>query len=115
MTSIKVRTNRHWYAFKCRAEVPRKVLLSQFDWMIPKAIRGNAEAIENWRKGEGDDVGDYWDGFFCHRGFWQHTSEYMRCESLPDWHGAHHDSMSCGTLLRLNDDGDRYQIATFCS
>lgn len=106
---MKIRTNHHWHEFKTRADVPLKVLREQFDWMVPPEFKDDIPA---W---VASDSADYWDGFFCHRGFWQHTSEYMRCESLPGWQGAHHDSMTCGTVLRVNEDGDRYQIGTFCS
>lgn len=110
---IVITTNKQWREFKCRSEVPRKLLLAQFDWMIPGNIRGNAEALESWRKGEGDDCGDYWDGFVCYQGYWEHASQYMRTEAFEGWEGAHADSMTTGTVIRVHPDGARYQIGSY--
>lgn len=135
MANLTIRTNHHWYEFKCRAEVPRKIIKNQFDWMIPESIRDKPELVNDWCKGvqrpELEDIsGDYWDGFFCHHGYWEHTSEYTRVtqgttnsfthnvpkdDPMGYWDGVKHDSMSTGTLIKLDKDGERYQVATFCS
>jgi hypothetical protein len=119
MTTLTVRSNRHWRSFCYRNEVPVKVLRSQFDWMIPKEIRSDERLVDQWCKGL-DESSDYVDGFFRYRGYWYHTSDFMRIAlHLPSkfagWHGAHNDSAFSGTIIKLADDGEMYQIATFCS
>ena len=123
MANFTIRTNHHWYEFKCRAEVPRTILKSQFDWMIPESIRDKPELVNDWCKGVDrpeleDMTGDYWTGFFNHHGYWYHTADFMRMSEqspLGQWDGASHDSMSTGVLIKLDKDGERYQVATFCS
>lgn len=134
---MHIRTNHNWHEFKCRAEVPVKILTNQFDWMIPKSIRDKPELVKKWCRGiDGpepeleDNTGDYWDGFFCYRGYWEHTSEYTRItentsnsfthnipkgDPLGYWDGIKHDSMSTGTLIKLDKDGERYQVASYRS
>ena len=132
---MHIRTNHNWHEFKCRAEVPVKILTSQFDWMIPESIRDKPELVKAWCKGERrpeleDMNGDYWDGFFCYHGYWEHASEYTRItENTADipafhapkdspllhWEGIKHDSMSTGTLIKLDKDGERYQVASYRS
>lgn len=135
MSKVIIRTNRNWHEFKCRAEVPIKILTNRFDWMIPKSIRDNPELVKAWCKGVErpeleDKNGDYWDGFFCYHGYWEHSSEYTRINNDPTnsfepiipkdhpmayWDGVKHDSMSTGTLIKLDKEGERYQVASFCS
>jgi len=127
MSNVTIRTNRNWHEFKCRAEVPVKILTDQFDWMIPESIRDKPELVKKWCRGiDGpepeleDNTGDYWDGFFCYRGYWEHASEYIRIPTPADhpfayWDGVKNDSMSTGTLIKLDKDGERYQVASFCS
>jgi hypothetical protein len=113
MTELHVKSNRHWRQFRCRAEVPLKILMTQFDWMIPQAIEGDLEAIKAWRCGA-DESSDYWDGFILYKGFWYHTSNFMRT-TLEGWDGSHHDSMSTGVLVKVHHDCERYMIGTFSS
>lgn len=120
---IVVRTNRNWHDFKCRAEVPKKFLLTQFDWMIPKEIRNNFELVKAWCKGEEraeleDISGDYWDGFFKYQGYWYHTADFMRTPTdspLGTWEGYKSESMTTGIVVNWNDDCDRYQVGSYCT
>lgn len=34
---------------------------------------------------------------------------------MSAWHGYHGDSYFSGVLIRLSDDGERYQVATYFS
>lgn len=89
---LKIRTNRHWREFKGWHDVPVKVLCD-FDWL-------------------GED--DRHDGFIHYKGYWYHVSQFER-RSVDGWHGVHCDSFFSGVLIRLSDDGEQYQIATFVS
>ena len=103
MNDVKIRTNHNWRKFKYRDEVPAKVLASQFDW----TDKAHAEHD------------DYSDGFICYRGTWYHMADFMRVDGGPDematWHGYHGDSYFSGVLIRISDDGEEYQIATYTS
>jgi hypothetical protein len=117
--NLTVRSNHQWRKFSYRSEVPKKVLLDQFDWMIPESIRENPELVDLWCKGE-DDSPDYTDEFFCYQGCWYHTSNFMQAAlDLPKpfagWHGALSDSISTGVIIKLSDDRESYQVATFRS
>lgn len=91
---MKIITNHHWHPFKHVSEVPVKVLEEDFDW-LPR--------YEN----------DY---FIHYRGSWYHLSEFMRvppdAKDMAGWHGHHSDSFFSGILIRVCEDGERYQIAT---
>ena len=122
---MKTRTNHNWHEFKCRAEVPLKVLTSQFDWMIPKTIQDKPELVKKWHKGiDGpepeleDNTGDYWNGFIQYQGYWYWSGDFIRMQ--PDnplgqegWDGYHSESMSTGVVLRVSDNFERYQIGSY--
>lgn len=101
MTTIK--TNNHWREFAYRDDVPDDVLASQFDW-TNKAH---------------EEHGDYSDGFLQYKGHWYHLDDFMRFSSpghpFTEWHGYSSDTFFSGVLIRLSDDGERYQIATYTS
>ena len=101
-----IRTNNHWRDFTYRWDVPANVLESQFDWM-----RVDGKWPED----------DYIDGFFQYRGIWYHTADFMRWTCPQDdnpmekWDGYHGDSFFSGVLIKLSNDGEQYQVATYCS
>jgi hypothetical protein len=96
---MKIITNHNWRQFNYRDEVPADVLESQFDWM--KDDKGD------W------PTDDYVDGFFCYRGHWYHLSEFMRSACPEGWHGGKADSFFSGVAIKLSDDGEEFQVATY--
>ena len=96
MTKPKIYTNWHWRQFKYRYEVPDKILADQFDHLPTD------EAI---------------DGFFYYRGYWYHTSDFMRFDQHAPfdeyWNGYSSDSFFSGVLIKCNEDGETYQVATY--
>ena len=99
MSELKIITNNHWRQFKYREEVPENILSSDFDYL-----------------NEEDSI----DGFFCYRGTWHHLSEYMRIENHSDknfssWHGYASDSFFSGTVIRVSEDCEMYQIGLYLS
>lgn len=88
---MKITTNRAWREFKGGWEVPASVLERQFDWL--------EDASES-------------DGFIHYKGTWYHTSQF-ESRAVEGWHGVHCDGFASGVLIRLSDDGEQYQIATF--
>lgn len=104
MSDLTIKTNKHWRNFSYRNEVPESILKSQFDW--------TNEAHET--------DGDYSDNFFQYRGYWYHLADFMRFESDPgnpmaEWHGYAGDSYFSGTLIRVSEDGEQYQVARYYS
>ena len=98
---MNIITNNHERQFKYGYEVPQSVLDSDFDYL---------------------DSDEQTDGFIHYRGIWYHTSDFMRLNNLygqpddfADWHGYSSDSFFSGVLIRLSDDGETYQIATYIS
>ena len=63
------------------------------------------------------------DGWIHYRNTWYHTSDFMRLTNsgfgvvseFDNWHGHHGDSFFSGVLIKLSDDGETYQIATYIS
>jgi len=95
---MKIYTNKHNRQFKYRSEVPEKILADDFNWL-------------------NEDNG--FDGFIYYRDRWYHLSEFMRIENNSPfdkyWQGYISDSFFSGVLIRFNDDGETYQIATYIS
>ena len=95
---MQITTNNQWRFFTYRYDVPEDVLANQFDYL---------------------DEGESSDNFFCYRGIWYHTADFMRvpqgANEIAGWHGYSNDSMCSGVLIKLSDDGEQYQVATFCS
>ena len=93
---VTVITDRKWKQFKYRSDVPAKVLADRFDWLD--------DEIE--------------DGFFCYRGYWHHTSEFMSVTGMVDlagWHGYSSDSYFSGVLIKLSRDGEEYMVGRYYS
>lgn len=94
--SLEIRTNHHWRQFLYRNEVPQAILDSDLNWC--------------------DDE----DNFIKYNNWYYSLSEFMRVdENNPfhslDWHGHKGDSYFSGVLIRVSDDGEEYQIATYLS
>lgn len=97
MAELKIVTNNHWRQLKYRHEVPEKVLQGQFDWT---------------------NEDDHCDGFFQYRGTWYHSSEFLSLSQgapreMKEWHGYSSDSFFSGVLIRISEDGEMYQVATY--
>ena len=99
---LVITTNYHWRQFSDRSDVPADVLASQFDWTDR----------------DYQEHGSYSDGFICYRGHWYHLGDFMRWTCPADdhesyWYGYAADSFSSGTFIKLSDDGEQYQIASY--
>ena len=96
MSKINIITNNHHHYFKYAHDVPSAVM-SDFDWL---------------------DEEENMDGFIQYKGIWYHLSGFMKIDSngydFDDWHGYIVDSAFSGVLIKLSDDGESYQIATYC-
>ena len=94
---VTIKTNRNWRDLVYRSDVPPAILASQFDYL-------------------GED--DASNGFFCYRGHWYHTSDFMRVErnaELACWDGYAGDSYFSGVVIKLSRDGERYRVGTYFS
>lgn len=96
---MKITTDYKWKRLKYGYEVPQKILNNQFDYMR-------------------DDEKS--DGFIVYRKRWYHLNEFMRIDEnsplfMLGYHGYIGDSYFSGILIRLSDDGESYQIATYIS
>jgi hypothetical protein len=108
MNTLTIQTNNHWRPFVYRHDVPAKVLADQFDYHTHNGAEPPL------------------DGYFCYRGYWYHTDMFMRVgypgpfgqtmeAGGTEWHGSHADSFFSGILIRMSDDGETYQVATYYS
>lgn len=94
---MAIATNNHWRPFAYRHDVPADVLADQFSY-------------------HDDDVSD---GYFNYRGYWYHLDQFMRFnypgppKAWKGWQASHPDSFFSGILIRLSEDGDEYQVATY--
>jgi len=111
-----ITTNNHWRQFKYRNEVPKEVLLKEFDWMIPKEIKDDPAKVELWCKGEifpeYTDGQDYLDGFFKYRNWWYHLSQFMRDQASEGWDGGLADTMFSGVVIKISKDCERYKVGS---
>ena len=99
---MEIITNYHWRNFLYGYELPESAL-ADFDWL------DNAES----------------ESFIFYRGNYYHLSEFMVVNkygipivdgqpvSFLDWHGYFADSFFSGVLIRVSDDGEQYQVATY--
>jgi len=100
MYKLQITTNNHDREFKYQYEVPKKVL-ERYDHL---------------------DMYDKIDGWICYKGHWSHISDYVKTpkgfyhgQCRVEWHGFKNDSMSSGTLIKLNDEEETYRIGWFVS
>ena len=94
---LTIKTNNQWRDFVYRDDVPAAVLADQFSHLS-------------------EDDGS--DGFFCYRGHWYHTTDFMNCSGNKDlvaWDGYASDSYFSGVLIKISRDGDAVQVATYFS
>ena len=95
---MQIITNNQWRDFRYSYEVPDSVMNDQFDYV---------------------DTCDTVDGFFEYRGHWYCMDDFMRIDesmtSFKGWHGYRSDSYFSGVLIRVSDDGEQYQVATYIS
>jgi len=95
---MKIYTDHKWKQFKYRTEVPDKVSKDYFDHLTEE---------------------DNFDGYISYRKRWYHVSDFMVISNnapFPNkWSGYASDSFFSGILIRLSDDGETYQIATYIS
>lgn len=93
---MEIKSNHQWRGFLYRDEIPESVLDSDFDYLEPDEI----------------------DGFIKYKGQFYHLSEFMCVpdNAFPgDWQGYASDSAFSGVLVRVSQDGEQYQIATYIS
>ena len=95
--STKIITNHNWRFLKYSNEVPQSIL-DEYDWL---------------------DDDDKTDGWIHYRKRWYHISDFMRVDShnpfFNMYHGYMSDSFFSGVLVKLSEDGESYQIATYIS
>ena len=93
---MTITTNNHHRAFSYRHDVPSDVLDDQFDY----------------------HDGDVSDGYFKYHGTWYHSDQFMRFgypghDTWKGWQASLADSFFSGILIRLSEDGETYQVATY--
>ncbi len=91
---LKIFSNHHERQFSFRYEVPKQILVDDFEWL------------------------DAVDGFFKYLGTWFHVSEFSIIpkgdKSFPNsWEGFISHTYFSGTLIKLSDDRETYQVATY--
>jgi hypothetical protein len=80
-----------------RFDVPAKVLADQFSHLSED---------------------ESFDGFFCYRGNWYHTSDFMSVtaiEALKGWQGYTNDSYFSGVVVKFSDDFEQVKTGTYFS
>lgn len=92
---MRIIANNHWRDFIYGCDLPESVR-ADFDYMDSQDL---------------DDA-----NFIKYRGHWYHLGEFMHSSEMPpDWHGYASDSFFSGVLIRISDDCEQYQIATYLS
>jgi hypothetical protein len=102
--TTKIITDHKWKQFKYGYEVPKSIYNNDYDYL--------------------DDC-DKTDGWIKYRNSWYHISDFMSCHNQihsPNnpwlkfgYDGYLSDSYFSGVLIKLSDDNEGYQIATFIS
>jgi len=103
MSSCKIITDHKWKSFKYGYEVPENILI-EYDHL------NNDEKMDGWIK---------------YRACWYHLSDFMSCHNemySPNnpfkrfgYDGYLSDSFFSGVLIKVSDDSENYQIATYIS
>ena len=110
MNKPTIRTNHQWRTFLYGYELTPKER-SEFNWL-------------DWTEdddpdGEGNGKEDGWTTpFFRYKGVVYSLDQFVTV--LPEspfsgWDGYHADSYFSGVLIRVSDDGESFQVATFIS
>lgn len=89
---MKIKTNHHWHNLLYGYEVPAAVL----------AERDDADAIDC-------DFVKYKGIYYCIEDFMSTIGSAFE----DDWHGYAYHHAFAGVLIRLSEDGEQYQIATY--
>lgn len=95
---MKIVTDHKWHDFKCRHDVPDKVLKDRFSHL--------------------DEYNNF-DNFFKYKNYWYHISDFMRVERLHGndefhlWHGYLNDSFFSGVLIKIDDDNEKYMVGIY--
>lgn len=94
---LLVRSDNRWKDFVYGADVPQRVLKSDFDWV---------------------DDAEVSDGFFKHQGTWYHLSQFERVppgSGLKEagWDGYHPNSFSTGVVVKVSSDGEQYKVGSY--
>jgi len=88
----KITTNHHWYSFKCRNEVPKKILDDQFDYL---------------------DENCSYNSFLKYKGTWYHISDFS-IGAPEKWDGYYAHSYSYAVVIKISEDNaESYQIGTW--
>jgi hypothetical protein len=94
---LQITSNFHHRHFIYRYDVPKDVL-EWYSWLTED---------------------DSFDGWICYQGHWSHLSDYERLKTDRTdnfgWHGYKGDSMSSGTVIKIEDDCETYQIGWYVS
>tara|TARA_R110000824_G_scaffold103432_1_gene245753 strand:+ start:1695 stop:2015 length:321 start_codon:yes stop_codon:yes gene_type:complete len=101
--SIKITTDHKWHQFRYRHEVPESALNTTFEYLT---------------EADSDATATGGEGFFQYRKNWYHVGDFMvfnhgAPDQLTAWHGHASDSFFSGVLLRISEDGEEYQVATY--
>lgn len=98
MNTVTIKTNYHWHNFLQGYELPENQR-EEFHWL-------NGSQFDEQT-------------FIKYKGQYYALNEFMTIEHAGDvfkgWHGYLSDSYFSGVLLRVSDDGEQYQIATYYS
>ena len=104
--NVRIITNHHWRPFQYLYEFPeddQKTIKSDYDYMEDETLESSY--------------------FFVYRNRFYSLDDFMslhnkvHCPNPPDfmkgWDGYLNDSFFSGILIKLSEDGEFYQIATF--
>lgn len=102
MTTVKVTTDHKWKNLLYGYELPESVL-SDFDYIEPEELPTRS--------------------FIKYKGGYYDVGDIMRIdperehypEEFKSWHGYVSETFFSGILVRLSDDGEQYQIASYYS
>lgn len=92
-----IRTNNRWRQFVSGEEVPAHIMHDQFDYLDADMREG---------------------GFFKYKNWWYHLSDFDITPSWSflhqdGWHGYTTDTFFSGVAIRITEDGDQFQVATW--
>jgi hypothetical protein len=98
--TLTITTDNKWRDFVYRADVPKAILESDFDYQ---------------------DEDEALDGFFKYRGVWYHLDMFTRLEGpwengslgAMGWHAYHGDSFYSGVVIKVSRDGERFKVGTY--
>ncbi len=93
---MKIKTDHKWKNFK-------------YGYELPKGQRHWFDYLDDIDSGT----------FIQYRGHWYSLDQFMqldsKCPIVGNWDGVHNDSYFSGVLIRISEDCEQYQIATYIS